>query len=360
MNPLRRIENAIAGLVEGGFGRVFRSEVRPMELAHKLAREMDEHATASVSRTYAPNEYAVWLSERDRARYEGVENEVIEELCAYLLEHARAEGFALASAPRIYFRTDEQLELGEFGIEARINREEDGGEHDAHSGGHGAGGDEHGVYGGEHDARGGGHAGDGGGQGARGAQPDRYDAGEDREDRHGRPIPPAAASRPVSPASSAYPPRGAVPVSPARPPRPSSPAAPGVSARGPEREPEEPVEGGHTMIYSGAERVREAVRGTSAARRPKAMLLVSGRRVVVPSRGAVLGRSRECDVVLDDSSVSRRHAELRPQGSDWTIQDLGSTNGVRVNGRTLHGVRVLRDGDRVELGSTEMHFEVGR
>ena len=62
MNPLKSLETTLASLVEGAFGRVFRSEVRPMELARKLAREMDEHRTASVSRVYAPNEYAVWLS----------------------------------------------------------------------------------------------------------------------------------------------------------------------------------------------------------------------------------------------------------------------------------------------------------
>ena len=70
-----------------------------MELARKLAREMDEHRTTSVSRVYAPNEYAVWLSPRDRARYEGVEDELIDELCAYLLEHARREELTLASHP---------------------------------------------------------------------------------------------------------------------------------------------------------------------------------------------------------------------------------------------------------------------
>ena len=62
MNPLKSLETTIASLVEGGFGRLFRTEVRPMELARKLAREMDEHRTASVSRVYAPNEYSVWLS----------------------------------------------------------------------------------------------------------------------------------------------------------------------------------------------------------------------------------------------------------------------------------------------------------
>src|ERR1700716_2155517 len=87
MNVLKSVETTIANLLEGAFGRMFRSEVRPMELARKLAREMDEHRTDSLSRAYVPNEYSVWLSPQDRARYEEVEDEVIDELCAYLLEH---------------------------------------------------------------------------------------------------------------------------------------------------------------------------------------------------------------------------------------------------------------------------------
>ena len=64
------------------------------------------------------------------------------------------------------------------------------------------------------------------------------------------------------------------------------------------------------------------------------------------------------EIVLDDSGVSRRHAELRPDGSAWTIEDLASTNGVRVNGLPIHGVHHLHAGDRVEMGSTEMLFEL--
>ena len=71
MSVLRNLEDKIAGLVEGTFGRVFRSEVRPVEIARKLAREMDEHRTVSVSRTYVPNEYVVWLSPEDRAALRG-------------------------------------------------------------------------------------------------------------------------------------------------------------------------------------------------------------------------------------------------------------------------------------------------
>ena len=58
----------------------------------------------SVSRTYVPNEYVVWLSPEDRARYEGVEREVADELAAYLLEHARRERLALVSRPAITSR----------------------------------------------------------------------------------------------------------------------------------------------------------------------------------------------------------------------------------------------------------------
>src|SRR4051812_8413329 len=127
MSVLRNLEEKIAGLVEGTFGRVFRSEVRPVELARKLAREMDEHKTVSVSRTYVPNEYVVWLSPEDRERYDGVEDEVIDELAAYLLEHARRERLALVSRPVISFSTDERLSLGEFGIQARLVRSADEG-----------------------------------------------------------------------------------------------------------------------------------------------------------------------------------------------------------------------------------------
>jgi len=75
MSVLRNLEEKLAGIVEGTFGRVFRTQVRPVEIARKLAREMDEHKTVSVSRTYVPNEYAVWLSPDDRERHEGAEGD---------------------------------------------------------------------------------------------------------------------------------------------------------------------------------------------------------------------------------------------------------------------------------------------
>jgi hypothetical protein len=253
MSVLRNLEAKLTDLVEGTFGRVFRSEVRPVELARKLAREMDEHKTVSVSRVYVPNEYIVYLSVEDRSRLEGVETSLIEELSAYLLEHARTERLALPSRPQIEFRTDDRLALGEFGIQARLVR-----------------------------------------------------PSED----------PAVA---------------------------------------------EPEQAGHgnTMIYSTAGRLRDPVEELQGPRPTRALLLAEGRRHVIPPGGALVGRSRECDVVLADANVSRRHAEVLPAAAGaWTIADLGSTNGVVVNGRKIQGAAPLQPGDRIALGTAEITFEL--
>src|SRR3954462_8881224 len=99
MSVLRNLESKLAGLVEGTFSRAFKSEVRPVEIARKLAREMEEHKVASLARTYAPNEYVVWLSPSDREQFEGYESELRRELSGYLLEHARRERIALLTRP---------------------------------------------------------------------------------------------------------------------------------------------------------------------------------------------------------------------------------------------------------------------
>src|SRR4051812_25528674 len=122
MSVLRNLESKLAGLVEGTFSRAFKSEVRPVEIARKLAREMDEHTVQSLSRVYAPNEYTVWLSPKDRAQFEGYEGDLASELSGYLLEHARRGKIALVTRPEIGFKTDDRLRLGEFGIQARLVR----------------------------------------------------------------------------------------------------------------------------------------------------------------------------------------------------------------------------------------------
>src|ERR1044072_4884563 len=106
MSVLRSLESKLAGLVEGTFSRAFKSEVRPVEIARKLAKEMDENKVQSLSRIYAPNEYAVWLSTEDRKQFEGYEDELQAELSGYLLEHARRGRSARGARPQRAFKTD--------------------------------------------------------------------------------------------------------------------------------------------------------------------------------------------------------------------------------------------------------------
>jgi len=71
----------------------------------------------------------------------------------------------------------------------------------------------------------------------------------------------------------------------------------------------------------------------------------------------MVGRSRECDVVVSDANVSRRHIELRRGERGWAAVDLGSTNGMKVNGRRL-GHAELEPGDRITIGITDLTFEL--
>jgi Protein of unknown function (DUF3662)/FHA domain len=253
MSVLRSIESKIAGLVEGTFSRAFRSEVRPVEIARKLAREMEEHRTFSLSRTYVPNEYRVYLSPRDRERFVEYEDALISELTGYLLEHARRERLVLTSRPVVEFETDDRLGLGEFGIQTRVVNLEP----------------------------------------------------EDEEE----PVP-------------------------------------------------EPESSGRTMIYSTAGRISEPLEERARSRHKTALLLMGGKRLVVGPAGATMGRSRQCDVTVDDPNVSRQHAEVRPRGGSWVLSDLGSTNGSRLNGHRVEGSEVLKPGDEIELGTTVLRFEL--
>jgi hypothetical protein len=257
MSVLRNLEARIEGLVEGVFSRAFSSQVQPVEIARKLAKEMDSHKTASVSQTYAPNSYTVWLSPDDHERLEGYTRSLSQELSAYLLEHARRQDYALLTRPEVKIEVDDRLRLGEFGIQPRLVK-----------------------------------------------PPVRKgDTGE--QGQHG-----------------------------------------------------------HTMVYS-APASKKDTKPPRGSRRPaapltqtRAIVSMSDRRYVLDGPTAVLGRSRECDCVIDDQNVSRRHAELRRNSSgDWQIVDLGSTNGVKVNGRRVDTSR-LAPGDEVSLGTVTFIFDI--
>jgi FhaA, N-terminal domain/FHA domain len=253
MSVLKNIENKLAGIVEGTFSRAFRSEVRPVEIARKLAKEMEEHQSLSVSRVYVPNEYAVYLSKDDRRRFGDYEQALGKELSGYLLEHARREKLALLARPTVEFRTDDRLRLGEFGIQARM------------------------------------------------VEPPEEERGKGRQG-----------------------------------------------------------EVGNTMIYSAVGSATDEHLEERRSAPGTALLLVAGKRMALSGSQVVIGRSREADIVVDDPNISRKHATVSRSGASWVIEDLGSTNGVLVNGRRIGAAQPLNPGDRIELGTSMLTYEEER
>jgi hypothetical protein len=234
------------------FSRAFSSGVQPVEIARKLAKEMDAHKTASVQRVYVPNEYTVYLSAEDYTRMKEYESSLEQELSAHLLDHSRRHDYDLLTRPVVELDEDDRLRLGEFGIQTRL----------------------------------------------------------------------------VKP---------------------------------PPKQGAEPTQGehGHTMVYS-AQQAQKAKKHRPGANlvETRAIVSLDDRRYVLDGPTATLGRSKECDCVLADPNISRKHAELRRNSSgDWGIADLGSTNGVKINGRRVSSSR-LSPGDEVTLGTATFTFDI--
>jgi hypothetical protein len=249
MSVLRNLEAKLGGIVEGAFGRAFRTSVQPVELAHKLAKEMEENQMVSVSRVYVPNHYRIFLSPSDREQFTSYEPALRKELSDYLLEHARQEQFALTSRPQIEFQTDERLDVGEFGIQAQLLGELEG---------------------------------------------EVAEAGPSAGDF------------------------------------------------------------GHTMVYSPDRAARQL---EPIPDRRQALLVSEGRRNMLSGQRVMIGRSRECDIVVNDPNVSRRHIELRRGERGWAAVDLGSTNGMKINGRRVSHAE-LEPGDRITIGISDLTFEL--
>jgi hypothetical protein len=252
LSVLRNLESRIEGLVEGVFSRAFSSGVQPIEIARKLAKEMDAHKSASVARVYVPNEYTVYLSPDDFERMQGYETSLEQELSGHLLEHARRHDYDLLTRPVVEMDKDDRLRLGEFGIQTRM----------------------------------------------------------------------------VKP---------------------------------PPREGAEPTQGesGHTMVYSAQQQDKRSKKRPQARLvDTKAIVALDDRRYVLEGPTATLGRSKECECVINDANISRRHAQLRRNsGGDWQVVDMGSTNGIKVNGRRVDSSR-LSPGDEVTLGTTTFTFDI--
>ena len=257
MSVLRSIESKLESLFEGVFGRAFRTNVQPVELARKLVKEMDDHRTVSVSRVYVPNEYTVYLAPADREQFADFEESLCTELAEYVTEHARREGFVLLTAAEVKLETDDDLDMGVFGIATRF---------------------------------------------VRGARPPQD-------------------------------------VRDVEAPKPAAAAA--------------------TMVYKAVAPPPEAAPADgdsdSQVVRETGILTVDGARHQLTKRRTVIGRSKDCDIKLEDPNVSCRHAEVQQEGATYFVVDLDSTNGLETKGKRVKRLK-LEDGTTFTVGSTEIAF----
>jgi hypothetical protein len=357
--------------------------VQPVEIARKLAKELEDGKVEAGGRTLVPSQYTVYLPPKDRERFSDYEASLRVELGAYLAEHVRREGYSVRARPRVTFETAEELASGTFGIATepetpaepvrRSIRVEPapvesapeppplepgpvqealpdmlvtpGLDPDSEFGPADYEPVEPDVpaapvadvdpdFESELDSA---------------LEPVEEPAVADEDPGHllpsapGFPAPaPAAGPAPFLPLPTPPPAAPSIDV-PRRPPRAPEPVAPPA----PFVEPE-PVAA--TQTVSAADAARAGLAHTADA------LVVDGRRFALSGPVTVIGRSSACDVPLDDASASRRHAELRRRGGKAVLVDLDSTNGTLVNGRRVREAP-LRPGDRITIGTTSIVFE---
>ncbi|MGH2443070.1 MAG: FHA domain-containing protein [Chloroflexota bacterium] len=105
-------------------------------------------------------------------------------------------------------------------------------------------------------------------------------------------------------------------------------------------------------------------RGARATERAPADLLVvepydtgldAGERIPLLALSTI-GRGRENEVTLDDSFLSAEHARLGWNGRGWVLEDLGSTNGTRINGKPVRKSVALKQGDTIEFGRVKVRL----
>lgn len=87
-----------------------------------------------------------------------------------------------------------------------------------------------------------------------------------------------------------------------------------------------------------------------------ALVLATGQRFELIGDSVKIGRHESCAIVFADSNVSRVHAQIQHDLTGWLVVDLGSTNGVKVNGTKILKGELLADGDELTFGTTTARF----
>ncbi|MFF7155875.1 FhaA domain-containing protein [Streptomyces sp. NPDC008139] len=298
MGVLKRFEQRLEGLVNGTFAKVFKSEVQPVEIAGALQRECDNNATIwNRDRTVVPNDFIVELSSGDFERLSPYAVQLGDELAGMVRDYAKQQRYTFMGTIKVHLERADDLDTGLYRVRSRTLASS--------------------------------------------------------ESQHQGGTPQAAHQAPAAPSYQQSPQH--------QPPAPQRPtyAQPGAPQRpsGPPPMPAAPPPGGGGARHGVAPVTRLPGTGAPAGAPGAATrrwIEINGNRHQISRSTLVLGRSTEADVRVDDPGVSRKHCEIRV-GTPSVVQDLGSTNGIVVDGQ--HTTRAtLRDGSRIVVGSTTIVY----
>jgi hypothetical protein len=212
---LRGIEDRLERLVEGSLTMPFRGPMQPIEISHRMLREMDLGRRVGVRGLLAPNHFAVSVSRSDLDRFEGFTDALVHELAESARQHAVNEGYSFIGPVEVELFESKRLKAGRVDIVASFFEGE--------------------------------------------VQPN--------------------------------------------------------------------------------------------------LVLPDGKTVAISHEPLVIGRAPECGVVLGDTNVSRRHAQVALHDGAVVVTDLGSTNGTFLNGRRVTRATV-RPGDELSIGTSRLRVEV--
>lgn len=366
MGLFDRVERGLERAVNGTFAKVFRSELQPVEIASAIRRRMDDRATRSgTGRTMVPNLFTVELNPTDYDRLAEFEASLSEELLAEMQAHAETQRYTPGGPLSVQFAEIDELSTGTFRLTSATSRRVAAG-----------------------------------GQAGQSSQPaPRPAAGGINQPR---PVPPEAFDPASAPGASLEPAPWEVPAAGAAGAAGIAGAAAagagatasagaaagtaagqvGAAAAGmpgaviPDQQParvsfnpsgQDPFAdlpagpAPHAPVHRDPALYSPPPSTAGAIARP--WLDLDGERYPLIGAITVLGREESCDVLLEDSGVSRRHCEFRVTTDGphivCSVRDLGSTNGTFVNSERVTSQR-LEPGDVVTVGRTSFTYRAGR
>lgn len=344
MGFFSRFERKMEDGLEGAAGKMFDAPISPVQISKRAEKAMKREKMVGAGREYAPTLYTVLVNPQDDKRLFGYYPTLAGETETYLAARATEQGMLMDGQPLVRFIVDNDLKHGKFDIIAEMVSAPIVEQLRA---------EEMRRY------------------GIGGAKPADYPNGVPQP---GKPMPaPVARPKREKPATSEDTPKPVpIPEPEPEPPAPETPKERHELPYVPEEEIDRSIDYGEYTFNSQDfqdgryDEPYEPRREARDFNEDEPGQKNSGRAILLELNADVrhkldltimtVGRSTDNAIVVNDITASRKHAELRYEDDgSWTIIDLNSANGTKVNGRGVGSAR-LNTGDRITIGSTDYLF----